>query len=157
MKKFLTFKIIPFLFLFNGCATSGLINKINIGMNRDEVIQIIGNPLSISAQGNTEYLNYRFSETNDDAFRGLTSPYFVRIINGKVESFGRVGDFDSTKTPTLKIENDTRIQSNLDSEKSNTITIKLKELKQMKDDGILNSSEYEKMKLKILSDWKSNN
>jgi hypothetical protein len=47
------------------------------------------------------------SEPHDDAFRGWTTayyvrpvkttPYYVRLINGKVESYGRTGDFDSTK------------------------------------------------------------
>ena len=29
--------------------------------------------------------------------------YFVRLKNGVVESYGKVGDFDSTKTPELNI------------------------------------------------------
>ena len=31
------------------------------------------------------------------------SEYFVRLVNGKVESYGKVGDFDSAKNPALDI------------------------------------------------------
>ncbi|MES2580068.1 MAG: hypothetical protein V4552_05925 [Pseudomonadota bacterium] len=70
----------------------------------------MGEPVSVSAKDGTEYLNYKLSETDDDAFRGWTSPYYVRLINGKVDSYGRTGDFDSTKNPTIKIEKDESIK-----------------------------------------------
>ena len=78
-------------------------NSVSIGMTKQEVISVLGPPTSISAKEGAEYLNYRFFETGLAAYHGITSPYFVRIINGKVESYGRLGDFDSTKDPTLNI------------------------------------------------------
>ncbi len=79
-------------------------------MTKDEVFRVMGNPISVSAQAGLEYLNYALSEPRDDAFRGWTrayyvrpvtvktTPYYVRLINGRVESYGRTGDFASTKT-----------------------------------------------------------
>jgi len=130
-----------------GCATSGKINAVNIGMTKDEVIKVMGKPVSISAKGRTEYLNYKLSETDGDAGRGLTSPYYVRIINGKVDSYGRTGDFDSTKKPTVKIETDENIKVN----ESKDLYTELRKLKELLDEGILSEEEYQLQKKKILS------
>lgn len=130
-----------------GCATSGKINAVNIGMTKDEVIKVMGKPVSISAKGGTEYLNYKLSETDDDAFRGWTSPYYVRIINGKVDSYGRTGDFDSTKNPTVKIETD----ENIKVEGSGDLYTELRKLKELRDEGILSEEEYQSQKKKVLS------
>ena len=72
----------------------------SVGMTKSEVIEAIGSPRSSSAKDNVEYLNYVFTERY-----GIAVPqnYFVRLINGKVESYGRQGDFDSTKDPTLNL------------------------------------------------------
>lgn len=88
--------------LFAGCATAHKMNDISIGMTKQEVVNVLGPPTSTSAKEGVEYMNYRFSETDDYAFYGITSPYFVRVVNGKVESYGRLGDFDSTKIPEMK-------------------------------------------------------
>ncbi len=37
--------------------------------------------------------------------------FFVRIVDGKVESFGRRGDFDSTKVPESKTTLDVNIKN----------------------------------------------
>jgi hypothetical protein len=130
-----------------GCATSGKINTVNIGMTKDEVITVMGKPVSVSAKGETEYLNYKLSETDDDAFMGWTTPYFVRLIDGKVDSFGRSGDFDSTKTPTIKIETD----ENINVEGAGDLYTELRKLKELRDDGILTEEEYQVQKKKVLS------
>ena len=88
--------------LLAGCATAHKMNQIAIGMTKQQVIEVLGPPVSTSAKSGVEYLNYSFSETDDQAFYGVTSPYFVRIVDGKVESYGRLGDFDSTKAPETK-------------------------------------------------------
>lgn len=76
------------------------LNKISVGMSKETVIQILGSPNSSAAQGNTEYLKYimiinEFSRPRE---------CFVRLVNGKVEAYGRIGDFDSTKDPTIKVQ-----------------------------------------------------
>lgn len=164
MKYFLIYFLISITFI--GCATSSKINNIALGMSKQETIEKLGLPVSVSAQNGVEYLNYALSETDDDAFYGRTTRYYVRIMDNKVESFGRTGDFDSTKTPTIKIESEIKTE-NKSSRDTATATIqnsepengnykKLKELKKMKDDGIIDSAEYEKTKAKFLKDWSSN-
>ncbi len=82
-------------------------------MTKDEVFRVMGNPISVSALAGLEYLDYVLSEPHDDAFQGWTTayyvrpvkttPYYVRLVNGNVESYGRTGDFDST---TVRLESD---------------------------------------------------
>lgn len=88
--------------LLIGCATSHKMNSVSVGMTKRQVMEALGPPVSTSATQGVEYLNYRFSETSDHAFYGVTTPYFVRIIDGKVDAYGRLGDFDSTKPRETK-------------------------------------------------------
>ena len=87
--------LIP-LMLF-GCATAHKMGYVNLGMTKPQVIEVLGRPSSVSAQGSTEVLRYNLYETDNDAFDERDSEYFVRLMNGNVESYGRMGDFDSTK------------------------------------------------------------
>ena len=69
-----------------GCATSSELNKLQIGMSRQEVLTLLGTPDSTSAQANVEYLTYYLESA---AGNGREQPYMVRLVNGRVESFGR--------------------------------------------------------------------
>lgn len=129
-----------------GCATSGKINGLQIGMTRDEVVAIMGDPVSVSATDGVDYLNYKLSETDDDAFRGWTTPYYVRLVNGKVDSFGRTGDFDSTKPTTVRIETDENVKVDSNSD----LYTELRKLKELFDEGILSEAEYSDLKQKAI-------
>ena len=86
MKKLLA---VALLVLFTlGCASSSRMNNVKIGMDKQQVIQAVGQPTSASAKGDVEYLNYRL-------YRGglMTDDYYVRLKEGKVNAFGRAGDF----------------------------------------------------------------
>ncbi len=90
------------VFIFSGCATAYKMNNLNLGMTKQEVINVLGIPLSTSAQNGIEYLNYRFTETDEDDWDSIYTPYYVRLIDGRVESYGKLGDFDSTTIPEMK-------------------------------------------------------
>ena len=92
------------LFLLFGCATAHKINKISIGMSKGQVIETLGDPVSVTAKDGIEYLNYRYSETGDDAFYGRTDPYVVVIKNGVVDGYGREREFTSFKPQTIRIQ-----------------------------------------------------
>ena len=66
-------------------------------MDKETVIRTLGEPNTTAAQGNTQYLKYIMAGEGGKAF------YFIRLVNGKVEAYGRDGDFDSTKDPTIKV------------------------------------------------------
>lgn len=58
-----------------------------IGLPEAAVIELRGRPDRVSATKDTKYLTYG----------NHREEHFVRIVDGFVESYGRVGDFDSTK------------------------------------------------------------
>jgi len=86
MKKLLIVALLSLLTL--GCASAGKINDVNIGMTKQEAVAVMGQPSSTSAKGDVEYLNYRLS----GGFL-MTNDYYVRLKEGKVDAFGRAGDF----------------------------------------------------------------
>ena len=64
----------------------------------------MGQPNSTASSGRgQEILRYNLSDTGSDPFTPITNEYYVRMINGKVYNYGRMGDFDSTKDPSLDI------------------------------------------------------
>jgi hypothetical protein len=73
--------------LMAGCASN--MNQLKLGMTKEQVIVELGNPASTSARENTEYLKYQLC--TDWIF---TDRYYVRLTDGKVDAFGRVGDFN---------------------------------------------------------------
>ena len=73
--------------LLFGCASK--LNQVQLGMSRDQVISAVGTPSSTSAMDSTEYLKYQLC--SDWIF---TDRYYVRLTNGKVDAFGRVGDYN---------------------------------------------------------------
>ena len=102
--------IVIFL-LLSGCATSGKMNLVSIGMTKAQVIEALGPPVSTSAADGVEFMNYRLSETDDDALMGVTTPYFVRIVDGKVNAYGRHGDFGTTERPATRSKIDVTIEN----------------------------------------------
>jgi hypothetical protein len=102
MRAFLI-AIIAFLV---GCTTSSdALTELSVGMSKSEVIKLLGKPDSVSAKSGMEYLTYTLrTETSFTRNTwGYQGQYFVRLVNGRVESYGRVGDFDSTKDPTINV------------------------------------------------------
>jgi outer membrane protein assembly factor BamE (lipoprotein component of BamABCDE complex) len=87
--------------LLCGCATAPKMNSLSVGMTKDEVLHIMGNPASTAASDGTEFLRYELSSTSEQAEYHITEEYYVRLIDGRVDSYGRMGDFNSTKNPTF--------------------------------------------------------
>ncbi|NIA06724.1 MAG: hypothetical protein GWP14_03655 [Actinobacteria bacterium] len=123
-KILLLTSVIAASLLCSGCISAittpnaSKLNKVELGMTKAEVIEQMGKPDSIRAQGNTEYLVYRLATEKDYSmawYFGMTfvhkDDYFARLVDGKVDAYGRFGDFDSTKDPKLQIDLDANIKS----------------------------------------------
>jgi len=107
-----------------GCITPGSqakLNHVSVGMTKSDVIAVMGNPISTSATDGTEYMIYELSGGTDTGTAavcagaglitygiayavpscrgGSKDDFFVRLAGGKVDAYGKVGDFDSTKNP----------------------------------------------------------
>src|SRR5438105_715089 len=131
-----------------GCATfSNKMNAINIGMTKDEVIKNLGQPVSTSSEGGTEFLNYSFTEDSAQYWYGLTTPYYVCIREGKVISFGRKGDFGTTAQPkqVIEIKQDLKTEEKVKVQSSNEDDLegKLKTLNKLLADGLITKDEFE--------------
>ena len=71
------------------CANARLTERLHVGMTKAEVVAAMGPPLSFGADQQSEVLYYRLFE-EDLASQPHT--YFVRLVAGQVESFGRVAE-----------------------------------------------------------------
>ncbi len=142
-----------------GCATAHKINAVSLGMSKDEVIRVMGKPSSTSATEGTEYLNYKLAETNNDDWYGVSTPFYVCIKEGKVISYGRMGDFDSTKDPTqiIKIMGDIKSDEkiNVKMESNGELEQKLKTLNKLLTDGLITKAEFGEQKKKLLNEYTS--
>jgi hypothetical protein len=69
-------------------------------MTKEEVIQVMGTPDSMGADGRYEYMNYRLTNRSGYGY-GITmmQQYIVRLANGRVISYG-VGDQSYNKPTT---------------------------------------------------------
>ncbi len=150
MKKF--YLVISLIFILSGCATANKIGGVKIGMTKEDVIAVMGKPVSTSAQGQLEYLNYALSETGYEASIHLMRPYYVRLLNGRVESYGRTGDFDSTKNPTVRIEKDQTVKQDIQVKGSSDLYTELMKLEDLKNKGIITNEEFEAQKKKLLNE-----
>ncbi len=103
--KILSTLILASVVVIAGCATAHKMNRLSLGMTKQEVISVMGRPNSTASPGQgQEILRYNLSATDDDAYEGITDEYYVRLINGKVNSYGKMGDFDSAKDPSVNVK-----------------------------------------------------
>jgi hypothetical protein len=104
------------IILVIGCATSASnLNKVSRGMSKAEVVELLGEPESTAAKQDVEFLVYSLRERiarPGEAMLPMSvlGKYFVRLVNGKVESYGRLGDFDSTLPPKTRHEIDLTVK-----------------------------------------------
>ena len=96
------------ILLMVGCAPkphqmSSHISTASLGMTKQQVLSTMGQPNSVSAKGMTEYMMYKLCTVQGGFMQDYRcmrwDSYFVRLVNGRVESYGQKGDFDSTKIP----------------------------------------------------------
>ena len=89
-----------------GCAApmATKMNHVSVGMTKSEVIAVMGSPKSVSAKDGVEYLNYRLATSFLDTDGSDTSDYFVRLVNGHLDAYGKKGDFETTQRPQERIQ-----------------------------------------------------
>ena len=89
MKKMFTLLLISVLLA--GCATARLMNRVSLGMTKDQAIKAIGRQPSTTKANldGTEILEYVLL----NSYNGAYEQYWVLLKDGKVVQFGRAGDF----------------------------------------------------------------
>jgi hypothetical protein len=161
--KISLFASVVFAVLLTGCQTSTALNNVHIGMTKADVLSLLGEPDSTSAQANVEYMTYYLTS---DAGYGRDQPYMVRLVNGKVESFGRFAQlFDLYNRPVTNatpgqpdfpqlglaaaVSNNGTNSGSMPPPRNNLVA-ELTRLKQLKDEGALTDEEFAKAKAKLL-------
>jgi hypothetical protein len=146
--------------LLAGCATSDQLNNIRIGMTMDQVVSILGKSDSMSAQANVVYLTYYLDAPN---MNGREQPYMVRLVDGKVESFGRFRQlFDLYSRPVTNTQpGDPNFPqafgmgvTTMAPAAMPDLADQIAKLKLLKDRGALTDAEFQQAKAKLLSDQK---
>jgi len=74
-----------------GCATTSKMNRISLGMTKNEVIKLMGQPSSTAGINEEETLRYNLYNIHNDMYE----EYWVVLINGKVYKYGRAGDYEN--------------------------------------------------------------
>jgi outer membrane protein assembly factor BamE (lipoprotein component of BamABCDE complex) len=92
------FLLVLFVTASVGCVTSSReLANISPGMSKQQVIQILGTPASISSHENYELLRYQLSGRNapplNPNHRGFAEGYTVKFKHGKVIAYGRDDEF----------------------------------------------------------------
>ena len=93
--------LLCFAVVFVGCAApASNMNRLSVGMTKADVLQVMGQPQTVSAQAGVETLVYRLGEGlkttrlpgSGPSTGQATGLYVVRLESGKVVAFGRAGD-----------------------------------------------------------------
>lgn len=110
MKKIASIiSLLVLVFIFSGCASRSpeVLKKVSIGMTKQQVYATGIEPTRMSAKGNTEYLVYShcsgFRAVLTQRCNGIEEDYYIRLVNNRVDSYGKVGDFDSTQDPSQTV------------------------------------------------------
>jgi len=141
--------------LLSGCSTADKLNDVRIGMTKQQVITLLGTADSTSAQANIEYLTYYLSNDGN----GRDRPYSVRLVDGKVESFGRFTQlFDIYNRPITgspqMMGMGMGVAPMTGGAPIEDLARQIQRLKMLKDQGVLTDEEFQKAKQKLLSDPK---
>ncbi|HVS53384.1 MAG TPA: SHOCT domain-containing protein [Opitutaceae bacterium] len=131
---------------FAGCVSSSTkLNSVHMGMPRSEVTAVLGAPTTTSTQANVEYLTYYLDNAN--GARDL--PYMVRLVDGRVESFGRfIQLLDNDNHPLNRAAMGAIMPHTVNTD----IVTQLQQLKLLKDQGVLNEDEFQRVKERLLRD-----
>jgi hypothetical protein len=148
MKSKITSLAVLVVVLLAGCATAEKLNDVRIGMTKDQVVALLGAPDSTSAQANVEYLTYYLE--NDENY-GRDRPYMVRVVDGKVESFGRMLQlWDLQNRPVGGVPNPA-MTGTTTAPAAPDLADQIEKLKALKDQGVLTDAEFQKAKDKLLA------
>lgn len=93
--------IIIQLSIYNGCASTGKLLKLQLDLTKEQVIKALGKPDAARGSMRNKYdqvievWEYLLSKTDDDAFLGRYTPYWLYFYNGKLVQWGESGDWRS--------------------------------------------------------------
>jgi hypothetical protein len=145
--KFAGFASLLMALALTACVSnSAKLNEVRIGMPKSEVVGVLGQPDSTSGQANIEYLTYYLT---NDAY-GRQEPYMVRLVDAKVESFGRFIQLLDVYNRPVNGFRPVGMGAIMPYAVNTEIAQQLEHLKALKDAGSLTDVEYQQAKQKLL-------
>src|ERR1044071_7488978 len=137
--------------LLSGCvAKAGRTSGVNYGMSKQEVIAVMGAPVSVSTHGSSQYLNYSVCDTDNQTLNGIMRPYVVRLIDGRVESYGTSGEVGSPQTPMGRQESDQMVKQDVRAKEPVDLYTELMKWKELKDSGVITEEEFRFQKKRMI-------
>ena len=137
--------------LLSGCfANAGRTSGVHYGMSKQEVVAVMGAPVSVSTHGSSQYLSYSVCDTDNQTLNGIMRPYVVRLIDGRVESYGTTGDVDNPQTPTGRHESEQIVKQDVRTKEPVDLYTELIKLKELKDTSVITEEEFRFQKRRIL-------
>ncbi len=137
--------------LLSGCfAKAGRTSGVQYGMSKQEVIAVMGAPVNVSTRGGSEYLSYPVCDTDNQTLNGIMRPYVVRLMDGRVESYGTTGDVGSPQPPTGRQETDQIVKQDVRPKEPVDLYTELMKLKELKDASVITEEEFRLQKRRIL-------
>ena len=148
-----------------GCSEPTLkFDQVRAGMTEEQVAGIMGKPVTATQQGNAKYLEYETYDQDRWFGTGRNEKendqwFFVRMVDGKVESFGKKGDMVPTKIPAPKAEVGPKISLDKREEVVSgrpaapvpfDLRTELEKLEKLKKDGLITESEFNELRQRVL-------
>lgn len=134
-----------------GSTSTLKLADIRLGMTKEEVQSVLGPPDSTSAEVNAELMTYYLELPAHVAVYERQPRYLVRLVNGRVESFGRFAElFDLYLRPVAR-EVPGQPGSPLRAQGPRDLASELARLKTLRDQGVLSDGEFEKAKARVLA------
>jgi hypothetical protein len=125
-----------------GYTSSLKLADLRIGMTKEEVQSVLGPPDSTSAEAKVEYMTYYLELPAHVAIYDRHPRYMVRLVNGRVESFGRFVElFDLYVRPVDRAAPAPRLD----------LASELARLKALREQGSLTDGEFERAKAIVLA------
>ena len=140
-----------FSVLLSGCfAKAGQTRGVQYGMSKQEVVAVMGAPVNVSTHGSSQYLSYSVCDADNQTLNGIMRPYVVRLVDGRVESYGTTGDIGSPQTPTGRQESDQIVKQDARTKEPVDLYTELIKLKELKDTSVITEEEFRIQKRRIL-------
>lgn len=88
-----------------GCLEpASKISGVSLGMTKEQVLKVMGPPASMTADTNAVYLNYALAESGPTfGTPAVATPYEVKLVDGKVISYGRAGTPNSPQPVPMPV------------------------------------------------------
>ena len=104
---FTIFVLLASILMVSGCATSSELRKLSIGMDKNQVIGVLGEPIKTRASaretGTVEIWDYTFAKTVL-GFPPVRDTYWIILKDSKLTQWGEENDWGTSEKAPDRVE-----------------------------------------------------